>query len=151
MSTLTLSKTGHIGLNVRDLAISAKFYVDILGLKEMRRSDVPGREYVFFGDGQSITLTLWQQSSTAFNKSISGLHHLSFEAASMDDVRKIEERVRAKNVRLFHDGIVSHAEGADSGGIFFEDPDGIRLEVSANKGAGGYAPALSDAPTCGFF
>ncbi len=39
------------------------------------------------------------------------------------------------NVPFIYDGIVPHAEGAQSGGIFFEDPDGIRLEIYAPNGA----------------
>ena len=49
------------------------------------------------------------------------------------------------------DGVVAHGEGAASGGIFFTDPDGIRLEIYAPGGAES-APAPSGAaPTCGFF
>lgn len=43
-----------------------------------------------------------------------------------------------------------HREGAQSGGIFFEDPDGTRLEIYAKDGASGAAP-VTGAPTCGFF
>jgi hypothetical protein len=49
-----------------------------------------------------------------------------------------------------YDGVVPHGEGAASGGIFFTDPDGTRLEVFAPEGATGHAPA-ADGPTCGFF
>ena len=50
-----------------------------------------------------------------------------------------------------HDGVVAHGEGTSSGGIFFTDPDGTRLEVYAPNGAQS-APAPSGAaPTCGFF
>ena len=39
-----------------------------------------------------------------------------------------------RGLRLYHDGIVPHSEGASSGGIFFEDPDGIRLEIFTGAG-----------------
>jgi hypothetical protein len=52
---------------------------------------------------------------------------------------------------FLYDGIVPHAESAASGGIFFTDPDGTRLEIYAPSGAeGGEAPSGA-APTCGFF
>ena len=52
---------------------------------------------------------------------------------------------------VFHDGLVAHREGAASGGLFFADPDGTRLEVFAPSGAQD-SPAPSGAePTCGFF
>ena len=55
------------------------------------------------------------------------------------------------NVPFIYDGIVPHAEGTQSGGIFFEDPDGIRLEIYAPSGAGDRQPPSPGAPSCGFF
>jgi hypothetical protein len=50
------------------------------------------------------------------------------------------------------EGVVAHHEGAASGGIFFHDPDGTRLEISVSDGVGGArAPGDASAPTCGFF
>jgi hypothetical protein len=62
-----------------------------------------------------------------------------------------EARLQALDVHFLYDGIVPHREGADSGGIFFEDPDGIRLEIYSPSGAGGQAAPVAEAPTCGFF
>lgn len=39
-----------------------------------------------------------------------------------------------------------HAEGAQSGGVFFEDPDGIRLEIYAPNGAGDQTAPTPGAP-----
>jgi lactoylglutathione lyase len=47
--------------------------------------------------------------------------------------------------------VVAHREGAASGGIFFHDPDGTRLEISVPTGAEGAPAPNADAPTCGFF
>ena len=69
----------------------------------------------------------------------------------MDDVRAVEARLQARAQRLHYAGIVPHAEGMDSGGVFFEDPDGIRLEIYAPAGAGGHTAAVAGAPACGFF
>lgn len=56
--------------------------------------------------------------------------------------------VGERGARIFHGEVVAHREGADSGGVFFADPDGIRLEVFApDAGAGPFGSA----PTCGFF
>ena len=48
--------------------------------------------------------------------------------------RRGAARPRAR-ARFHHDGVVPHGEGASSGGIFFEDPDGIRLEIYTATGA----------------
>jgi hypothetical protein len=52
---------------------------------------------------------------------------------------------------IHHGGIVPHAEGRSSGGLFFEDPDGIRLEIFTATGVGDHVAPHGAAPTCGFF
>jgi len=142
--------TGHIGINVTSLDRSQQFYSDVFNLTRIGGSDDSGRRFAFLGDGERLVLTLWEQGHARFNPRSSGLHHLSFEVPSMDDVRAAEERLRARGATFAYDGIVPHAEGAPSGGIFFEDPDGTRLEIYAKDGASGAAP-VTGAPTCGFF
>jgi catechol 2,3-dioxygenase-like lactoylglutathione lyase family enzyme len=144
-------QTGHIGLNVTDLAVSRPFYEDVFGFATVGQSEEAGRRYAFLGDGEKLVLTLWEQGSGAFDRSRSGLHHLSFQVDGIDEVRKAEEKLRARGVRFAHDGVVPHGEGMQSGGIFFEDPDGIRLEIYAPNGAGEKPAPTPGAPTCGFF
>jgi lactoylglutathione lyase len=144
-------QTGHVGLNVSDLARSRAFYQRAFGFTVVGGSDEPGREYAFLGDGGGrLVLTLWRQSRGRFDHARPGLHHLSFQAADAEAVRAIERRLRADGVPFLYESVVPHAEGAESGGIFFEDPDGIRLEIYTGAGVHGTAPS-KDAPTCGFF
>ena len=143
---MTALATGHVGLNVSDLDRSIGFYREVLGFDVQGRGD----GYAFLGDGEKLVLTLWQQSDGAFSSSTPGLHHLSFEVDSVDEVSAAERRVRESGATLHHDGIVAHGEGASSGGIFFEDPDGIRLEIFTGAGVHAEAPSGA-APTCGFF
>ena len=142
--------TGHVGINVTSLDRSRDFYSDVFQLTRIGGSDDAGRRFAFLGDGERLVLTLWEQSGGRFDGRTPGLHHLSFEVASMDDVRAAEERLRARGATFAYEGIVPHREGAQSGGIFFEDPDGTRLEIYAKDGASGAAP-VAGAPTCGFF
>ncbi len=143
--------TGHIGINVTSLERSREFYSAVFGLQTIGSSDDPKRPFAFLGDGERLVLTLWEQSQGRFDGGAPGLHHLSFEVPSVDDIRIAEERLRARGATFAYEGIVAHREGAQSGGIFFEDPDGTRLEIYAsNAGAKAEAP-VSGAPTCGFF
>jgi len=142
----TTFATGHVGLNVADLDRSVEFYAGIFGWSVKGRGD----GYAFLGDDARLILTLWQQSDGTFATDRPGLHHLSFEVDSVEAVEAAEARVREAGLRLYHDGIVPHGEGVASGGIFFEDPDGIRLEIFTGAGVHGTAPSQA-APTCGFF
>ncbi|MFI6045810.1 VOC family protein [Nocardia sp. NPDC051321] len=143
--------TGHIGLNVSDLDRSVDFYRGALGFEQLTAGADGDRKWAFLGVGGKLSLTLWQQSAGVFSAETPGLHHLSFQVETIDQVRAIEAALRERSVAIIHDGVVAHGEGTASGGIFFTDPDGIRLEVYAPTGAES-APAPSGAaPTCGFF
>ncbi len=128
-------QTAHVGINVTDLSRSRDFYSAVFGLSPMGGSDAAERRFAFLGDGTDIVLTLWEQSEGRFQRSAPGLHHLSFRVASIEAVREAEAELRNRGAKFLYDGVVPHAKGRESGGIFFEDPAGTRLEIFAPSGA----------------
>jgi lactoylglutathione lyase len=144
-------RTGHIGLNVTDLDRSLVFYRDVLGFEVLAEGKEDGRRYVFLGDGPSPVVTLWQQAQGAYDPGHAGLHHLALEVDTAEQVREYETALRGYGVEFAYEGVVAHREGSASGGIFFHDPDGTRLEISAPSGAEGAPAPHATAPTCGFF
>ena len=146
MSVSTL-QTGHVGLNVTDLARSIDFYRQVFGFEVL---GVDPR-YAFLGRDGVLLVTLWQQSDGRYAAGRPGLHHLSFQVPDIEAVRRAEATLRAIGADLVHDGVVPHGEGVSSGGIFFTDPDGIRLEIYAPAGADVAPAPTPGAPTCGFF
>ena len=150
-SSLTSLETGHVGLNVTEIDRSQAFYQSVFGLDVLAEGNDTDRRWVFLARDGKLLVTLWQQSNGAFDTAAPGLHHLSFQVETVEQVRAAEQVVRGLGATVFHDGVVAHREGASSGGLFFADPDGIRLEIYAPTG-GQDSPAPSgDAPTCGFF
>jgi lactoylglutathione lyase len=144
-------QTGHIGLNVSDLERSKQFYQQVFGFEVLGESQEAGQQFVFLGQDGTPILTLWQQSEGRFATRQVGLHHLAFQVGTIDDVRGFEQQLRALGTPFLYDGVVPHAEGTDSGGVYFEDPDGIRLEIYSPTGVHGLAAPTADAPSCGFF
>jgi len=143
--------TGHVGLNVVDLDRSLAFYQQAFGFEVAAEGSEADRRWAFLAADGRLVVTLWQQSEGRFSPSSPGLHHLSFQVDDADAVRAAEARLRSMGTDFLYDGIVPHAESATSGGIFFSDPDGTRLEIYAPSGAeDGVAPSGA-APTCGFF
>ncbi|GAA3836487.1 MULTISPECIES: VOC family protein [Amycolatopsis] len=153
MTTATISavQTGHVGLNVTDLERAVPFYTRVFGFQVQAESGNDERRWAFLGRDGRLVLTLWQQSETPFPASSAGLHHLSFQVDSIDEVRAAESVLRELGAEFRYDGVVPHGEGMSSGGIFFTDPDGIRLEIYAPSGAETAAAPSGEAPTCGFF
>ena len=135
---------GHVGLAVRELGRSIAFYCEAFALTLMGEGQSHGIRYAFLGDGARVTVTLWEQPMPP------GLHHLAFETASADDLREAEARLARLGATMTYEGIVLHGDGATSGGLYFTDPDGLRLEIYAASGVTGQAP-VGGAPTCGFF
>jgi catechol-2,3-dioxygenase len=150
-SAITALETGHVGLNVRDLDRSLPFYVAVFGFEVQAEGKEEGRRWAFLGRDGRMVLTLWQQSDSAFSTSSAGLHHLSFQVKSIDEVRATEAVLRELDSEFLYDGVVPHGEGLSSGGIFFTDPDGTRLEIYAPSGADSAPAPSGTAPTCGFF
>ena len=144
-------KTGHVGLNVTDLDRSTDFYSTVLGLQVQAQGEEPERRWAFLGRDGQLLVTLWQQSQGRFPTERPGLHHLSFQVESIQEVQAVEARLRDRSAQFAYDGVVPHGEGAASGGIYFTDPDGIRLEVYAPSGADSAPAPTAGAPTCGFF
>lgn len=150
-STISLATTGHVGLNVTDVPRSIAFYQAVLGLDVLGESTEDGRRYAFLGRNGDLVLTLWQQSVDGFATDRSGLHHLAFNVPTLEDVDAAVEHLKALNVPLIYDEVLAHMPGMSSGGIFFTDPDGIRIEICTGSGLD-HIPALEHgAPSCGFF
>jgi catechol 2,3-dioxygenase-like lactoylglutathione lyase family enzyme len=149
--TLTSVRTGHVALNVTDIARSRDFYRRLLGLSVAAEGNDGDRHWVFLGRDGALILTLFQQSTGRFSTSTPGLHHLSFQVENMDQVRVAESIAHELGAPFFHESVVAHSEGSHSGGIFFADPDGTRLEIFAPQGAEAAPAPSGKAPTCGFF
>ncbi|WP_069886968.1 VOC family protein [Streptomyces luteocolor] len=151
MTVSTAPRTGHIGLNVTDLERSLAFYRDVIGYGVIGEGKEEGRRFAFLGEGGRPVLTLWQQADAGYAAGRAGLHHLALEVDTIEQVREYENALREYGVEFAYDGVVPHGEGAASGGIFFHDPDGTRLEIFAVSGAEEAEAPVESAPTCGFF
>ncbi|MFF9014948.1 VOC family protein [Streptomyces sp. NPDC014870] len=151
MAAIGTLKTNHVGLNVTDLERSLGFYGDVLGFEVLGEGKEEGRRYAFLGQGGQLVLTLWQQAEGAYDSGRAGLHHLAWEAESSEAVKAAEAALKARGTDFAYEGVVPHSEGGHSGGIFFHDPDGTRLEIFAPTGGEDAEAPTEGAPTCGFF
>jgi catechol 2,3-dioxygenase-like lactoylglutathione lyase family enzyme len=73
-------------------------------------------------------LTLWEQSGGRFKKHHPGLHHLAFEAESVEEVNRAKGILENLGAR-WSEGAQLYLEGSKLAAIHFKDPDGIRIEL----------------------
>ena len=122
-----IGKIGHVGLYVKDLERSARFYTEILGFQvtdviapgELRG----GAVFLRCGtDHHAIALF----GATGDLPPDSGPHHFAMEVPTIDEVVRIREHLRQHQVQIDLDG----RRGAGVQLVVeFRDPDGHRLEI----------------------
>lgn len=144
-------KVGHVGINVNNMEKSKEFYLKIFGFDILFEEKLADKRHMFLGKDGEIIVTLWEQSDKSFSTSTAGLHHLAFLVDSVEELKAFEKKLDENKITKIYNGIVSHKEGASSGGVFFLDPDGVRLEVCIADGIDDCNPSHSDHSSCGFF
>ncbi|MFD9670150.1 VOC family protein [Rhodococcus sp. NPDC059968] len=143
--------TGHVGINVTDLARSIDFYQAVFAVEVIASGKDSGRPWAFLGREGALILTLWQQSEGRFRPHAPGLHHLSFEVPTLAEVESSVRLLNSLEIPMLYESILPHAEGSSSGGVFFADPDGTRLEIFTNDGVQHLSALEHGEPSCGFF
>ena len=119
----------HLGLAVRDLEASTKFFIDCLGWEESGRDDSYPRTAV--SDG-SIRLTLWEVDKSLaiqqfHRRQNVGLHHLAITVPTEAALYALNERVAKWNgVEIeFAPELVGKGPRKH---MMFNEPSGIRME-----------------------
>jgi lactoylglutathione lyase len=117
-----MAKLSHIGLRVRDLDRSRKFYESVLGFRQARTVEM-GETRLAFLEAEGTTIELVEKTKSPYPEGVAASMHLAFEVA---DVASEIQRLQGMDISL---------EGKDpvafQGGFifFFKGPDGEVLEL----------------------
>lgn len=121
----------HLEIYVTDLEASARFWGWLLG----RFGYEPFQEWddgiSFRTPGTYLVFVAAPDAGTSLNRRQPGLNHIAFGLATTSDVDDLRADLAGREVRLLYDDRYPHAGGADHYAVFFEDPDGIKVEVVA--------------------
>lgn len=121
----------HVEIYVSDLARRRAFYEYLL----------PQFGYDLYQDwakGFSMKKAeqyiVFVQTPTAFlyagyHRCRTGLNHLAFQGGSQEDIDQLREELRDKGIRLLYDDRYPYAGGPEHYALYFEDPDGVKVEV----------------------
>jgi lactoylglutathione lyase len=126
-----MSRFLHTMIRVGDLDRSVRFYSELLGMKELRRRDVPDGKYTLaflgYGDGNAsgqAEIELTYNYGVEKYEQGSAFGHL---AVAVPDVKAACEKVRSGG------GKVTREAGPVKFGTtviaFVEDPDGYKVEL----------------------
>jgi catechol 2,3-dioxygenase-like lactoylglutathione lyase family enzyme len=137
-----MAKIKHIALSTQDVDKTAKFYIDVFGMKEIARIDSPGAKGYYLSDGD-INLAILNFKNDAVagaerGKDWSGIHHIGFQVESLE---AIAERLAAAGSEPRHD--VNEALGVGYGRqahgnveVKYSGPDGVMVDVSESGWVG---------------
>lgn len=132
----------HIDLNVSDLAASRRVYALVLGFLGYTcvRDDEAACEWDLRSGAVFSSVGIKQCHANVIHhrheRYAPGLHHLAWEAASRADVDGLHDLLVSEGVTVLDAPALFPEYSPDYYAVFFEDPDGIKLEVV-------HAPAFS--------
>jgi len=125
---MKIKKIDHVTINVRNYEESARFYRDILGLKQLDDVNMGDHilHYFLLPDGSKLELTEYFFDTTdipvdATNKGCA--RHLAFE---VDDIVALEKKLKDAGY-TFHVP-VSYVESLEFTGGLTKDPNGFEIE-----------------------
>ena len=119
----------HFEIRVRDSAAMEKFYTEVLGFAVtdrglLTRGPAAGRELVFMSHSPEEHHQIVLIPSETLAGAGSGIGHVAFRVDSLDEVRRVFEKVR----------VLPHAKPepvshANTWSVYFRDPEDNRIEV----------------------
>ena len=130
-----MPKIKHIAISTQDVDKTAKFYIDVFGMKEVGKVDSPGARGYYLTDGDlNLAILNFKQDAVAGverGKNWNGIHHIGFEVESLE---VIAEKLRAAGAARRDDvnealGVGGH-QAHGNVEVKYSGPDGIMLDVS---------------------
>src|SRR6266550_4181079 len=85
-----MAKIKHIAMSTQDPDKTAKFYIDVFGMKEIGRIDNPNTSGYYLSDGDlNLAILKFKNDAVAGaerGKDWSGIHHFGFQVDSLEDI-----------------------------------------------------------------
>ncbi len=133
---MELTHIEHIGIAVKNLEESIKFYEDVLGLKCYRIEEVKDQKVktAFFQVGQTKIELLESTDSEGpvgkfVKKKGEGLHHIAF---AVNDVNSSLEELKEINIKLIDKTTRKGAEDLDIAFLHPKSANGVLIELCTN-------------------
>ena len=131
-----MAKIKHIAIATQDADKTARFYTEVLGLKEIGKIDGATASGYYLSDG-NINLAILnfkndQVAGREYGTEYSGLHHIGFQVDSLEETTKMLEAAESEPRQE-----INHALGVGMGGprhtnveVKYGGPDGVIVDIS---------------------
>lgn len=147
-----MAKIKHIAIATQNEEATAKFYVNVFGMTEIGKIDIPIVSGYFLTDG-AINLAILhfkndQVAGAERGKEWSGIHHIGFEVESLEEIAR---KLAAAGASPRDD--INQVLGIGMGGsrhgnaeVRYSGPDGVMFDVSQTGwvGTSGSTPHRSN-------
>ncbi|SFI98099.1 VOC family protein [Thermoflavimicrobium dichotomicum] len=122
---MAIKKIEHVGVMVKDIEASIRFYQEVLGMKLLYRMPNENLQLAFLGfqDSNETELELIQ----GYNDQLPAegkVHHLAF---TVDNIEKEIERLKQHDIQWIDEEVTILPNGSKY--IFFYGPDGEWIEL----------------------
>src|SRR5262245_934868 len=131
-----MGKIKHIAISTQDPEGTARFYVDVFGMKQIGRIDSPAVRGFFLSDGDINFAVLNFRNDAAAGvergMAFSGIHHIGFQVESLE---AIAERLAAVGSARRDDvnealGLNRPVQRNANVEVKYTGPDGVMVDVS---------------------
>lgn len=118
----------HLDITARDLTRSSDFYDRVLPLMGFTRIEDAPEGPLWAGGHVEIGLQAARTSGSRHDRHSPGLHHLAFTAPTRESVDDLHRQLVELGVTIVDSPAAYPHYSPGYYAVFFEDPDGIKLE-----------------------
>ena len=148
-----MPKIKHIAISAADPDATARFYIDVFGMKEVGKIDNPNTRGFYLTDGDlNLAILKFKNDAVAGverGKDWTGIHHFGFQVENLEE---ITEKLAAAGAPLRDD--ITAALGVGGAHRYanvevkYTAPDGVTVDVSESGWVGtpSFDPAASTKP-----
>lgn len=137
-----MAKIKHIAISTQDPEATAKFYIEVFGLREIAKINSPGAVGFHLTDGDiNFAVLKFKNDQTAGvpqGKEFTGLHHIGFE---VDSIETVDKKLSAAGAPIRNDingalGLGRESPRHVNAEVKYSAPDGVIIDISETGWAG---------------